>query len=197
MKKLLFIFFAIFSLSFVLEQKESAMIYVITTSNELGKMKITNDVSNQMFVVPKSLEIDRRKYLIDKLTKLWSTHSDIKFRDRSFHLNAGDYFCIATAHLVHTSSDVGRYQRFYFVKSSNKEDIQSIAEKEVNLFVNKAHLDHITYDISRPFLPQEKDYWTKWSNGLKDWFFEIASEEDKTKVEKFKKNKEIITGVRG
>jgi hypothetical protein len=197
MKKIALFLLTAISLSFVSQEKETVMLYIITTSNELGKLKTTNDLSNQMFMIPKSLEIDRRKYVNDKLTELRAKHTQVKFRERSLHLNSGDFLCIATAHLVHDKSDVGKYQRFYFVTSSNKDDIKAKAEKDVLLFVNKAHLDHITYDISQPFLPEEKNFWGEWLNGIRDWFNDGASEQDKKKLEEFKKKKAPITGTRG
>ena len=197
MKKIILFLLSAISLSFVLQQKESAMLYIITTSDELGKFKTTNDLSNQMFMIPKSLEIDRRKYVNDKLISLRSTHTAVKFREKSLLLNSGDYLCIATAHLAHNNSDVGKYQRFYYVKSSNKDDIKAKAEKEVMLFVNKTHLDHITYDISQPFLADEKDFWGEWLKGISDWFNDNATEQDKKKMEEYKKKKATITGVRG
>lgn len=197
MKKIILLLFTAISLSFATQQKESVMLYIITTSNELGKLKTTNDLSNQMFMIPKSLEIDRRKYVNDKLTSLRAKHTALKFREKSLHLNSGDYLCIATAHLVHNNSDVGKYQRFYYVKSSNKDDIKAKAEKEVMLFVNKAHLDHITYDISQPFLADEKGFWGEWLKGVSDWFNDGATEQDKEKMEEYKKKKAPITGVRG
>ena len=196
-KLLLLLMLSTISLSFVAQERESVMLYIITTSNQLGKYKTTYDLSNQMFMIPKSLEIDRRKYVNDKLTELRAKHSQVKFREKSLHLNSGDYLCIATAHLVHDNSDVGKYQRFYFVTSSNKDDIKAKAEKDVLLFVNKAHLDHITYDISQPFLADEKDFWSEWLNGIRDWFNDGATEQDKKKLEEFKKKKAPITGVRG
>lgn len=197
MRKIVLLILACISLSFVAQQKEAMMLYIITTSNELGKLNTTNDLSNQMFIIPKSLEIDRRKYVKDKLTELRAKHTKVKFREKSLHLNSGDYLCIATAHLVHDNSDVGKYQRFYFVTSSNKDDIKTKAEKDVLLFVNKAHLDHITYDISQPFLPEEEDFWGEWLNGIRDWFNDGATEQDKKKMEEFKKKKAPITGTRG
>ena len=197
MKKIILFLLSAISLSFVSQQKESAMLYIITTSDELGKFKTTNDLSNQMFMIPKSLEIDRRKYVNDKLISLRSTHTAVKFREKSLLLNSGDYLCIATAHLAHNNSDVGKYQRFYYVKSSNKDDIKAKAEKEVMLFVNKTHLDHITYDISQPFLADEKDFWGEWLKGISDWFNDNATEQDKKKMEEYKKKKATITGVRG
>jgi hypothetical protein len=198
MKKLLFLLMlSAISLNLVAQKSESVMLYIITTSNELGSSKTRNDLSNQMFMIPKSLEIDRRKYVNDKLTSLRTKHTAIRFREKSLHLNAGDHLCIATAHLVHNNSDVGKYQRFYFVASSNKDDIKAKAEKEVMLFVNKAHLDHITYDISQPFLADEKDFWGEWLKGVSDWFNDGATEQDKKKMEEYKKKKAPITGVRG
>jgi hypothetical protein len=199
MKKVILILFTAISLSFVTQQKETAMLYIITTSKELGSSKTRNDLSNQMFIIPKSLEIDRRKFLNDKLTSLRSKHTAVQFREKSLHLNSGDYLCIATAHLVHDKSDVGKYQRFYFVVSSNKDDIKAKAEKDVLLFVNKKHLDHITYDVSQPFLPEERNYWREWYNGLREWLNEEATEEDKKKFEEFNKKKtpKATGGVRG
>lgn len=197
MKKIIFLLFTAISLSFTTQQKEAVMLYIITTSNELGSSKTRNDLSNQMFMIPKSLEIDRRKYVNDKLSTLRAKHTAIKFREKSLHLNSGDYLCIATAHLVHNNSDVGKYQRFYFVTSSNKDDIEAKAEKEAMLYVNKAHLDHITYDISQPFLADEKDFWGEWLKGVSDWFNDGATEQDKKKMEEYKKKKAPITGVRG
>jgi hypothetical protein len=199
MLKVFFLYFITISLSFVSQQKETAMLYIITTSSELGSLKTRNDLSNQMFIIPKSLEIDRRKFLNNKLTSLRSKHAAVQYREKGLHLNSGDYLCVATAHLVHDKSDVGQYQCFYFVVSSNKDNIKAKAEKEVMLFVNKAHLDHITYDISQPFLPEESNYWREWYDGLREWLNEDSSEEDKKKFEEFNKKKtpKATGGVRG
>lgn len=189
-----------FALS-VMKQKETAMLYLITKSKELGSSKIRSDVSNEMVVIPKSIQIDRRQLMLDRLNALRASDSTLKYREKSLHMNSGDYLCVATAHLNHPNSDVGSYQRFYFVTSSNKDDIKAKAEKEVMLFITKSHLSHITYDISQPFNTEEMEDWgNSWYGQLRLWINEMTSEEDKKKLEEYKNKKKApraTGGVRG
>lgn len=156
-------------------QKAVAMVYIITMSNEKGYTK--NDLSEYIIVLPKSIEMDRVAFVNGKMKSLKEKHKNLSIRKKSLTLKSNEYLCKAIAHGKNPTN--GEYEKFYYVKAIEEETIEAKAEKEAKLyFPNIGELQKITYTISQPFQPTQKNYWETWFNSIKTFLNETGTQEE-------------------